>query len=248
MKGLSEAYPGSVLVGGLASGSDLPGENQLILREKVIRDGFVAVALTGNVVVETVVAQGCRPIGQPMFVTGLEGDRILELDGRVPVEVLNELFEAASASEQRLFQHSLFMGLQMDSQEVESVAGDFLVRNFVAADPVNGALVVSAALEENQVVQFHLRDGQSASDELDDELQAYAKRTDSVDGALLFSCLGRGRGLYGVANHDCDALRRHMGDVPVAGFFGNGEIGPIEGRPFLHGYTSVFVFFRAANP
>jgi small ligand-binding sensory domain FIST len=245
MRGLARSYPQSVQVGGLASGSDQPGENQLILGDKVYSDGFIGVAMTGDVVLESVVSQGCRSVGPPMFVTASKGNQIVALDGRRPIDVLEEIAAAAPAADAPLFRGSLFIGIQMDHRKVTVEEGDFLVRNLLGAEPANGGLFVGAELVENQVVQFHLRDGESASSELDERLSNYAAGRPPVSGSLLFSCLGRGRGMYGVANHDSDALRRHLGNVPLAGFFGNGEIGPISGRPYLHGYTSAFGFFRS---
>ncbi|MCH7866410.1 MAG: FIST C-terminal domain-containing protein [Myxococcales bacterium] len=247
LRGIAHSYPQSVQVGGLASGGGQPGENQLILGEKVYRDGFIGIAMSGNVVLESVVSQGCRAVGPPMFVTAFRGNQILELDGRRPIDVLEEIAAEGPEADIPLFRGSLFIGIQMDHNKVTVEAGDFLVRNLLGADPVNGGLSIGAELVENQVVQFHLRDGESASNELDERLSKYAKERPAVSGSLLFSCMGRGRGMYGVANHDSDALRRHLGEIPVAGFFGNGEIGPIAGKPYLHGYTSAFGFFRSRN-
>jgi small ligand-binding sensory domain FIST len=244
MRGLAESFPQSVQVGGLASGSDRPGQNQLILDDKVYRDGFIGIALTGDVVLESVVSQGCRSVGPPMFVTAFRGNTILELDGRRPLDVLEEISAQAPAADAALFRGSLFIGIQMDHNKLTVEAGDFLVRNLLGADPKTGGLSIGAELVENQVVQFHLRDGESASAELDERLSKFARERPAVSGSLLFSCLGRGRRMYGVPNHDSDALRRHLGEIAVAGFFGNGEIGPIAGTPYLHGYTSAFGFFR----
>jgi small ligand-binding sensory domain FIST len=91
------------------------------------------------------------------------------------------------------------------------------------------------------VVQFHLRDARTSADDLD---QLLARHRGTPAGSLLFSCLGRGTHLYGRADHDTDLVRRHFGDVPLGGFFCNGEIGPVQGTTFLHGYTSAFGLFR----
>ena len=246
IQGLGRGYPGCVQIGGLASGADRPGGNRLFLGSECLTEGFAGVALTGNVVVDTVVAQGCRPIGQPMFVTRCRDNLLLEVDGRPPSEVLSELYAEADARERALFQSSLFIGMQMHADKLELGRGDFLVRNLLGADPETGSLAVSVHLQETQVVQFQLRDGITASEDLEAHLGSYAEQDPRTEasGALLFSCLGRGRTMYGVANHDSDAFRRHLGDVPIAGFFCNGEIGPVEGRTFLHGYTSAFAIFR----
>ena len=125
--------------------------------------------------------------------------------------------------------------------------GDFLIRNLAGAEERSGALAVGASLHEGQVVQFHLRDAQTSAEDLDARLARYRASQlggAAPAGALIFSCLGRGAHLYGVPDHDSDAFRRHIGAVPLGGFFCNGEIGPVERRTFLHGYTSAFGLFR----
>jgi len=247
LRSLDAHYPGRAKLGGLASGAGAPGHNVLYLGQALARSGCVGVALEGELRLETVVAQGCRPIGQPMFVTRCEGNVVYELDGRSPMEVLGELYAAADARERALFQGSLFLGLEMRAERSASGRGDYLVRNLVGADSDTGSLHVAARLRERQVVQFHLRDAHTADEDLRERL-ARCSEDEPPAGALLFSCLGRGRQLYGVSDHDVGALREHLGEVPVGGFFCNGEIGPVEGRTFLHGYTSAFGFFRPAPP
>ena len=123
--------------------------------------------------------------------------------------------------------------------------GDFLVRNIIGLDAASGGVAVGATLREGSVVQFHLRDATTSAEDLEALLSDHAARTGgSPQGALLFSCLGRGMHLYGRADHDSGAFRRHFGDVPLGGFFCNGEIGPVHGTTFLHGYTSAFGLFR----
>jgi small ligand-binding sensory domain FIST len=241
-------FPESTLVGGLASGAERAGENALFLGDRTHRDGMVGVALQGNVRVDSVVAQGCRPIGSPMFVTRVRDQQVLvEVDGRPPVEVIRELFENADARDRELLQSALSIGIEMRPDLSEYRRGDFLIRNIAGADPRTGALTIGAPLQEGLVVQFHVRDARTSAEDLDERLARYQSERGGMgppSGALLFSCLGRGAWLYGVPDHDSDALRRHLGAVPLGGFFGNGEIGPVERRSFLHGYTSAFGLFR----
>lgn len=245
---LDARFPAATKLGGLASAGRAPGGNLLFLGDGVAQHGVAGIALHGALEVETLVAQGCRPVGQPLFVTRAEGGVLVEVDGRPPMEVLNELFSCADPRDQQLFRHALFLGIEMRSARSEYGAGDFLIRNLVGADPESGALHVAAPLRERQVVQFHLRDARAADEDLQRRLAVSADRRSAPPaGALLFSCLGRGRGLYGVPDHDCDVLRSRLGPVPVGGFFCNGEIGPVQGRTFLHGYTSAFGLFRARD-
>jgi small ligand-binding sensory domain FIST len=245
VSGLDARYPGSVKIGGLASGGRQPGENVLYLDDAIHRSGLVGVALSGDVRVDTLVAQGCRPIGEPMFVTRAVENQIYALDGRVPLDVLQQLYERLDRGDRELFRHSLFVGLVMREKGEVYRRGDFLVRNIAGLDAERGALVVGARVAEGTIVQFHLRDAGTSAEDLEQILSSLApEQRREARGALLFSCLGRGRHLYGRVDHDTDAFRRHFGEVPLGGFFCNGEIGPVHGATFLHGYTSSFGLFR----
>lgn len=244
---LDRDFPGAVSIGGLASGGERPGENALVLEQRVHAEGLVGVALWGDLAVDGVVAQGCRPIGHPLFVTRCRGHVLTELDGRPPIEILRALYDAADARDRALMQTALFLGIEMRPELHEYGRGDFLIRNLVGADPDDGALAVAAPLRDGLVVQFHLRDARTSALDLEERLTRYRSTPrpgGEPCGALLFSCLGRGAGLYGLPDHDSGALRRHLGALPLGGFFGNGEIGPVGERSFLHGYTSAFAIFR----
>ena len=235
-------YPGCVVVGGLASGTMTAGANALFAGSELLHAGAVGVAFTGNLAIDTVVAQGCRPIGTPLFVTRRERNVILELDGEPALSMLERIHDGLSPGEKELVRHSLFVGIVMDESRQVYDQGDFLIRNLIGIDPDSGAIAVAAPLRDNHVVQFHLRDADTSAADIEHMLSK-ADRADT-SGALLFSCLGRGAMLYGRANHDSDAFRRHIGEVPIGGFFCNGEIGPVGGSTFIHGYTSSFGLFR----
>jgi small ligand-binding sensory domain FIST len=242
---LDQTYPASRKVGGLASGGREPGSNALFCRGEVHRSGLVGVALAGDIQVDTIVAQGCRPIGQPMFITKCQGSVLWELDGEPAAKVLRDLYERLDSADQELARHSLFLGVAMNEDRQEYRQGDFLIRNITGMDTTRGILGVGALLRENSVVQFHLRDAQTSSEDLEQLLTRYETTPGRAQGALLFSCLGRGVHLYGRPDHDTDAFRRHLGDIALGGFFCNGEIGPVHGTTFLHGYTSAFGLFRS---
>ncbi|MFO1351759.1 MAG: FIST C-terminal domain-containing protein, partial [Gammaproteobacteria bacterium] len=244
--GLDRAYPHSPKIGGLASGATSFGHHALFLDQLVYRSGLVGLALAGDIVLDTVVAQGCRPIGEPLFVTRAETNRIFTLDGKPPLIVLRELHEQASEEERKLFRHSLFLGIAMRDRRDIYQQGDFLIRNIAGIDAERNALVVSTALAPNSVVQFHLRDARTSAADLETLLGRFdaLPATARPRGSLLFSCVGRGERLYGEANHDSRIFARHLGATPLGGFFCNGEIGPVHGMTFLHGYTSAFGLFR----
>jgi small ligand-binding sensory domain FIST len=245
--GLDAGYPESPKIGGLASGGREPGANALYLGDTVYRSGAVGVALTGNVEVDTIVAQGCRPIGDPMFVTRADQNVLYGLDGRSALAVLQDLLASADPRDRQLFANSLFLGVVMKEQEAYR-QGDFLIRNLLGIDGKSGAVAVGAALHTGMVVQFHLRDAETSAQDLEAVLARYHEGPSRRPaGSLLFSCLGRGEHLYGERDHDTGAFRRHLGPVPLGGFFCNGEIGPVHGSTFLHGYTSSFGLFRSRD-
>lgn len=240
---LDARFPGGTTLGGVASGGEEPGANWLQLGETTFRGGSVGLALEGDLALDAVVSQGCRPVGTPMFAES-EGNVVLRLDGRPPMDVLNDLFAAASPAEQRLYTSSLFLGIEMREAQSSYEAGDFLVRNLVGADSDSGALQLAAEPGPRRVVQFHVRDADAARDDLNQRLGESAGDGPPPEGALLFSCMGRGQGLFGEPDHDSEALFARFGRLPLGGFFGNGEVGPVQGRTFLHGYTSAFGLFR----
>ncbi len=246
-RGVDRAFPGAAVVGGLASGAAEAGAARLLAGSEVHRSGAVLLALAGNVVIEPVVAQGCRPVGDPLFVTACDGNLIQELDGRRPRDVLTALFAALDEEERSRFGDALCIGLALPGSRQSMGVGDFLVRNVLGLDPDSGALWIGARVPRNAVVQFHLRDAIAAARELESRLDAALTGRPPPAAALLFACVGRGRNLFGVTGHDSGTLRRRA-NVPVAGMFSAGEIAPVEGATFLHGYTSVFGLIRPRSP
>jgi small ligand-binding sensory domain FIST len=245
LAGLDAAFPGAVKIGGLASGASSPGQTALYAGSEAHGTGVVGLALWGNVECDTIVAQGCRPVGVPMFVTRGEGNVIAELDGRRPAEILQELYDQLPEEDQQLMRFSLFLGLVMSEGQEVYRQGDFLVRNIVGLDGQTGAIAVGAEIQPNRVVQFHLRDAATSAADLEALLGRYvADDRHRPAGGLMFSCVGRGDGLYGQPNHDTAMFHRIVGPVPLGGFFSSGEIGPVHGRTHLHGYTSSFGLFR----
>lgn len=247
LQGLDFAYPGSVTVGGQASGSSMPGRSGLFCNNRLYRSGTVGVAMSGNIVLETIVAQGCRPIGKPYVVSKAERNIVLELDERSPLEVLRDLIESLSDADRQLAEHSLFIGVVRNEFKQDLEQGDFLIRNLLGVDPKVGAIAIGDRVRSGQRIQFHLRDAQTSAEDLEWLLQRYQKQTHehpTAAGALMFSCLGRGEGLYGQPNFDSELFSRYLSDIPLGGFFCGGEIGPVGGSTFLHGYTSVFGICR----
>lgn len=264
LQGLDFAYPGSVKVGGLASSTG-GSSTGLFCNYRLYREGTVGLALSGNIVMETIVAQGCRPIGQTYWVTEGERNILLGLEEqansdetictvptssqrpkRNPLEVLQDLIQSLSEEDRLLAQHSLFIGVAQNEFKQNLEQGDFLIRNLLGVDPRVGAIAIGDRIRPGQRVQFHLRDAQTSAEDLEMLLQRYQQqdKNPAPIGALMFSCLGRGEGLYGEPNFDSRLFNRYLKQIPLAGFFCGGEIGPVGNSTFLHGYTSVFGICR----
>jgi len=234
-------HPGLAVVGGLASAGRGPGGNRLGLGTSVRSSGAVGALLGPGVDVEPVVSQGCRPFGHPLVVTKAEGNVIFELAGRPALErLVSQAHETLDEEEvRRLESGGLHLGRVIDEHRERFGRGDFLVRNVVGADRTSGAIAVGDVVPVGTTVQFHLRDAESADEDLREML-----RGRRADAALLFTCNGRGTRLFGAPDHDVAVLTDELGRIAVAGFFAAGEIGPIGGHNFLHGFTASVALLR----
>ena len=246
---ITDRYHQGKIVGGLAGGGQDAGENRLLLNDRVFDGGVVGVQLTGPIAVRTVTSQGCRPIGERFVVTRAEGNLIYELGGVSALKRLQDVFESLGGAQRRDAHRALHLGIVIDEHRSHFERGDFLVRNLIGADQQAGAVAIGDVVQEGQTVQFHLRDAKSASDDLHFLLAAdRTKHRSPPLGALLFSCCGRGEGLFGHPHHDSGVVQERLGPIPTAGFFAQGEIGPVGGRNFLHGYTASVVIFSEPDP
>jgi len=245
LSGLDAAFPGAPKIGGLASGGRHPGGNGLLLEDRLHRDGLVGVALFGDVTVSCVVAQGCRPVGPELSVTHARRSLLLGLDGGRAVDALDRVYSQLSPADRALFSAGPMLGLLPSDGPAQSRPGDYLVRDVVGLDRDAGAIGVGALVDGVERVRFHIRDAGASAQDLNELLgRHHREHGERPAGALLFSCLGRGRGLYGEQDHDSRAFRRHLGAAPLGGFFCSGEIGPVHQTTHLHGYTSAFGIFR----
>lgn len=243
-RNLDEIKSGLRVVGGMASAGREPGVNRLLLGGQVLADGAVGVLAQGPLRVRTIVSQGCRPIGKPYVVTKAQRNHILELGGKLAVAQLQELWQELSPDDQKLVQQGLHLGRVVNEYQEAFRRGDFLVRNVMGIDRETGAVIVGDQVRVGQTVQFHVRDAAAADEDLRLLLQASSIAEEGKPaGGLLFTCNGRGVRLFGQPNHDAAALRTELGPVPVAGFFAMGELGPIGGRNFIHGFTASVVLF-----
>lgn len=242
---LNGTAAGVPIVGGMASGGLEAGRNSLYFNDEILRDGAVGAILTGSGM-SAVVSQGCRPVGQTYAVTRAEENVLHDLGGMPAMTRIEELYAEASVRDQLLIRRGLHVGSAIIETKPELGRGDFLVRNVVGVDRESGAIAITDRIEVGRTVQFQVRDAESARADLRAVLERErAARPSAVVGVLLFSCNGRGSALFGQPDHDVGAVRRAFGDVPVAGFFAAGEIGPVAGKNFLHGFTASMLFIRS---
>jgi small ligand-binding sensory domain FIST len=242
---MNEDRPGVPMIGGMASGGHDPGGNRLIRGRETFAEGAVAAIVHGPVRLDTVVSQGCRPIGKPFVVTKAERNVIHELGGKPALLQLKELFDQLPTREQILVQRYLHVGRVVSEYRDKFEQGDFLVRNVIGIDPGAGAIAIGDYIRTGQTVQFHVRDQEAADGELK-QLLCAARKADKTEpaAALLFSCNGRGTNMFSQPDHDALAIDRSLGSLPLAGFFAQGEIGPIGGQNFMHGFTASIAIFR----
>ncbi|HEX2064593.1 MAG TPA: FIST N-terminal domain-containing protein, partial [Acidimicrobiales bacterium] len=236
---LSARHPGLPVVGGNASAAQSPGGNRMVIDGTVVQEGAVGALLGPGVGVDTVVSQGCRPIGQPYIVTKAERNVVYELAGEPALERLLRMARAGMSEEDvHLINQGLHLGQVIDERKAEFGRGDFLVRNVLGADQETGAIAVNDLVEVGGTVQFHVRDAATADEDLRQMLTGH-----EADGALLFTCNGRGARLFGSPDHDAAVLDDEVG-APTAGFFAAGEFGPVGGRNFVHGFTASIALLR----
>jgi small ligand-binding sensory domain FIST len=244
LSALAADAPGVPVLGGLASARTAEGAPALFLGEEVCEEGAVGVRLEG-VEMLPCVSQGAAPVGREATVTAAEGNMIRELAGRPALETVERLIAEMSPRERTLVAGGLLIGIVIDSGKPEYEQGDFLVRGVLGADRESGALVVGAAVTEGQVIRLHARDARSADEDLRRalRLQVQALAAEGAAGALVFSCNGRGSAMFGVSDHDAALVQQELLGAPAAGFFAAGEIGPVGGRSFLHGFTATVAAF-----
>jgi small ligand-binding sensory domain FIST len=242
---MEEERPGVPIVGGMASGGHLPGSNTLVVDGRTYDAGAVGVVVGGAVRVRPVVSQGCRPIGKPLVITKAQDNLIVELGGVPALERLREMYGDLDDADRELVRSSLHVGRAASEYRDTFRRGDFLVRNVVGADPDSGVIAVGDLMRTGQTVQFHVRDASTADEDLRQLLCGSSSEQKAV-GALVFTCNGRGSRLFAEPSHDAKTVQACLGPLPAAGFFAQGEIGPIGGRTFLHGFTASIALFERA--
>lgn len=245
MESWNQAYAPLPILGGLASGNFSEQRTQVYLNNTVYDEGAVAISVGGAVGLASVISQGCTPIGEPWTITRAERNFIHEIGNRPAYQVLAETISQLSSEEQQKSRGNLFIGLVMNEYLEEFHRGDFLIRNLIGADPKTGVLAVAAFPRTGQTIQFQRRDAAAGTE----DITALLKRSHGqlknkqIYGGCLCSCNGRGKRLFGVESHDASHVQTELGPIGLAGFFCNGEIGPVGEKSFLHGYTASLALF-----
>jgi small ligand-binding sensory domain FIST len=250
LKSWNEAYAPLPVLGGLASGDFSEQLTQVYLNGEVFEEGGVAISVGGQVALTGVTTQGCTPIGETWTLTKVEQNIIHEIGNRPAYEVLAETFNHLSQDEQKKARGNLFIGLVVNEYLEEFHRGDFLIRNLLGADPRSGSIAVGALPRLGQTVQFQRRSAAAATEDMDELLTRAKKRLGhtSIYGGCLCCCNGRGQSLFGRPNHDAEMIQQRLGPLGLAGFFCNGEIGPIGPKNFLHGFTASLALFVKKQP
>jgi small ligand-binding sensory domain FIST len=255
--------PAGAIIGGLASAGAKAGENTLLLNNRLTHTGFVGVSLSGPIRVDAVVSQGCRAIGDNMIITKAKNNVIYELGSRPALDVLRDLLDTLGDRERDLLKRGLFVGRVVSEYKDNLGRGDYLIRNVAGVNPKTNFIAVHDLVRVGQTVRFHIRDAQTAEEDLELLLNAQQLYGPPA-GVLLITCTGRGRNLFDHPNHDADTIQRAFEEsspgveqakpgqvfnptasgIPLAGFFAAGEIGPVGDATYLHGHSACAVMFR----
>jgi len=246
---LNAAFPNRPVLGGMASGATAPGDISLFLNRDIFHEGAVGLKLKGNLLIHSLVSQGCRPIGESLVITDAEENIIRTLAGKPALSVLVGTLEKVSQRDKDLARQSIFVGRVLNEYVHQLKRGDFLIRNLIGVDRQSGALYMNDAAILGETIQFHVRDAESAKEDL--RLMAKELKTkfeeQPIAGGLLFCCNGRGQRLFRQPDHDTSTIQQYLGPVPLGGFFCAGEIGPVGNKNYIHGLTASLALFQPRN-
>jgi small ligand-binding sensory domain FIST len=241
----NESFPTSPTFGGLASGIFAEQATQVYLNGEVFEDGGVAISVGGDVKLSGVISQGCTPIGETWTLTRVEQNLIHQIANRPAYAVLEDTVKKLSPADQQKARGNLFIGLVVNEYLDEFHRGDFLVRNLIGGDPHSGVLAVAALPRAGQTMQFHRRDAAAANEDMGELLESEKGKIGgaTIYGGCICCCNGRGKNLFGQPNHDVELVQKEFGPIGLAGFYGNGEIGPVGEKNYLHGFTASLALF-----
>jgi len=229
---LAKRTESGFLVGGLASSRN----GNLLLADVIERGGMSGVAFSDAVTVATRLTQGCSPVGDAHEITGAQNNIVIELDGRPALDVLRADVGISAGEDLAQLGGQIFAGLEVSGSDT----GDYMVRNLIGIDPGNRLIAIGDLAQKGQRLRFCRRDHDTARADMARMLDSIREGLYTAPrGALYFSCLGRGGALFGGKSAELGMIRDALGDVPLAGFFCNGEISHNR----LYGYTGVLTLF-----
>jgi len=246
---LNQAFPQVPVVGGMASAAREPGKNRLVIDGEILSEGAVGLTIAGDLDVQCTVSQGCRPIGKPFVITKAKRHLVQELGGRSAYQMVRETIESLDDEMRELVRNKgILLGRVLNEYKDRFGRGDFLIRNLVGYDEDAGYIAVNdTQVRVGQTVQFHVHDEQTAIEDFRLLLQGQSIHG-PASGALLFSCNGRGVNLFKEPNQDATMVHEALGNMPLAGVFAAGEIGPINNTTYMHGHTASLMVFRPQLP
>jgi len=243
LEAVNELCPGWPVAGGMASGVSAPGESRLFLNERILDAGAVGVALTGDIRTRTLVSQGCRPVGKPFVITRADRNVILALGGERAMDRMREVYLGETEPVRELMRYGLMVGRVIHEQQETFGRGDFLVRNVMGFDEGRGAIVAGDLFRPGQTIQFHVRDAETATEDLRKMLETVRSERSAPAGGLCFSCNGRGTRMFDEPGHESEIIFETLGRFPLVGHFAAGEFGGVGGRTFIHGHTLSLALF-----
>ena len=247
LQGLDATLGSVPVAGGAASCSDGASETFQFNGCEAGCGAVSGVRLAGGIRHQVAVTQGCRPLGEPLRVTGAHENLVLELDGVPALEALRKLAPHDLVEDPEAALASLSVALLPEGGGGALRPGEYLVRNILAVDPDTGVIAVAAEVEEGQQLLFAIREPEAARADVERMARraAAAAPPGGYSFGLYFNCLARGRSLYGRSGVDAGILSQHLKDIPILGFFCNAEIAPVAGMNHLFTYTGVLVLFSA---
>lgn len=250
LEACSRRFPAAPVIGGMASGMQNTGDTRLALNGEIHSSGAVGVSFAGDIEVDCVVSQGCRPIGETFVITRCRKNMIEQLDGKPALAAIEEMITRLPLNDRQLLATGgLQIGRVIDQGKGSYGRGDFLIRSLIGVRRETGAILIGDMIKAGHTLQFHVRDAKTADEEMRLLLEGeslLAPTGAQPAGALLITCNGRGTRLFDMPHHDISLTRQVLGSIPIAGFFAAGELGPVGEKNFIHGHTAALAVFREA--
>ena len=232
------------ILGGYCSSKSWESSSLLFCGDQVVNRGAVGLVLPPELHWQTIVSQGCRPIGEPMVITSLDSNTIVGLGGRPALVMLREMFQRLPNHERDMAIDALLIGRAITEYSETFSHGDFLIRNVQGVDTDTNGILVTDRFHVGQTIRFHVRDAQGADADLANLLSRVRRGGVDNKAGLLFSCNGRGSRMFTQPNHDALAIDKEFPGLPLSGIFAAGEFAPLANRNLMHGFTAVCAFLR----